>query len=111
LHVGLGLSAHGHEFIDGVSGDDAMHIDLAVVASLGLACGANTFQNLLVLFEIPATGEVGQDVAAILEVQPVPGAGRMGDQEGNLAGVPVAQRLRVLVQVACCSAEPLENPG
>ena len=72
----------------------------AVVSGLYLPGGPDAFDNLLVLLQIPPVREKHQYVAAVLHVQAVACAGRVREQDRYFSGVPVSQRLWILVEVA-----------
>jgi hypothetical protein len=49
------------------------------VAGLRLAHGAQSLEDLQVLLEVPVQTEERDVMAAVLQVQPVTGAGRVGE--------------------------------
>ena len=87
-----------------------MHKHRPIVPGLLLPHRANPLDDLHVLLEAPVEAEERQDVATVGEVQPVPCRRRVRQQQRDLAGVPIHNRLRIGVEDARLG-ETLAQPG
>ena len=79
--------------VEGVFGHDVVEVHRAVVAGLLLPQRADPLDDLHVVLEVERQAEEREDVAPVLQVQPMSRAGGVRDQHRYLARVPRPDRL------------------
>src|SRR5574343_1902105 len=75
LHRGFAKPAPNHDLIDRVARDDVVDEHRAIEPRLHLPHGPDALDDLLVLLQVPPVREDHQDVATVLQVEPVPDRG------------------------------------
>ena len=99
LRPALGGEPVQHQLVHSVPSNYPVDKHRSVVARLHLPGGPDPLDDLQVLLKVPVGREEHQYVAAVLQVQAVAGAGRVGKQDWYLPGVPFRYGARGLVQM------------